>query len=70
MAKNGLMTVAEAARRKGVTRQAIHAAIDAGRLPVVQVGSIVIRITPEALDALQINVNKTKRDNGRPRKSK
>lgn len=58
MARNGLMTVAEAARKKGVTRQAIHAAIKAGRLPVVQVGSIALRITPEALSGLEINPNK------------
>lgn len=56
--KNGLMTIAEAAREKGVSRQAIHAAIEAGRLSVVQVGSISLRITPEALAALEINPNK------------
>jgi excisionase family DNA binding protein len=52
------MTVAEAARRKGVSRQAIHAAIKAGRLAVVQVGSISLRVTPEALAALELNPNK------------
>lgn len=72
MTKNGLMTVAEAARRKGVTRQAIHAAIKAGRLPVVQVGSIALRITPKALAALEMNPNKQssgrKSTNGQGRK--
>jgi len=65
MSKNGLMTVAEAARRKGVTRQAIHAAIKSGRLAVVQVGSIALRIEPKALAALELNQNKQR--SGRPR---
>lgn len=56
--KNGLLTVAEAAREKGVTRQAIHAAIKAGRLPVVQIGSISLRIEPQALAEFEMNPNK------------
>ncbi len=64
MAKNGLLTIAEAAREKGVSRQAIHAAIEAGRLSVVQVGSIAIRIEPKTLAKFQVNVNK--RRSGRP----
>lgn len=66
MAKNGLLTIAEAARIKGVSRQAIHAAIKSGRLSVVQVGSIALRIEPKTLAAFNINANK--QNAGRPRR--
>lgn len=68
MAKNGLLTIAEAARKKGVSRQAIHAAIKSGRLAVVQIGSIALRIEPKTLAAFNINANK--QSSGRPRKAK
>lgn len=55
MKRTDLITVNEAARRKGVSRQAIHAAIKAGRLPVVEVASVSLRIAPEALAAFRID---------------
>jgi hypothetical protein len=61
-----LFTVTEAAAVKGVTKQAINAAIKAGRLTTVTVHLPAIRIEDQALERLKVNVNKQR--SGRPRK--
>jgi hypothetical protein len=55
MKRTDLITVNEAAKRKGVTRQAIHAAIRSGRLPAIEVASVSLRIAPEVLAAFRID---------------
>jgi len=57
MKRHDLITVNEAARLKGLTRQAIHAAIEQGRLEhvIVSVSVKAKRVTPEALAAFQPN---------------
>lgn len=42
---------------KGVTKQAIHAAIKAGRLPVVMIQLPVVRIDSEDLRRFKVNPN-------------
>ena len=75
MKREDLVTINEAAEIKGVSRQAIHAAIRTGRLGYIEVTTIAKRIEPKALAAFKINPNmqlagrKPKRRNGgRPRK--
>lgn len=53
--KTKLITIIEAAKIKGVSRQAIHAAIKTGRLAIVEVPTTIVRITPEALAAFTPN---------------
>lgn len=57
LSKTTLLTPGEAAKIKGVTRQAIYAAMESGRLSYVKVKKIHHRITLEALDMLKINPN-------------
>jgi len=52
-----LITVNQAARIKGCSRQAIHAAIKAKRLPVKKERAIIYKIDPADLEALKINPN-------------
>jgi hypothetical protein len=59
-----LLTVTEAAAMKGVTKQAIHAAIKAGRLPIVTIQLPVVRIDSEDLRRFQVNRNM--QNTGRP----
>lgn len=49
------VSINEAARIKGCTRQAIHAAIKAGRLPTEEVATTVKRIRVSLLSKLVIN---------------
>lgn len=49
MKREGLLTINQAAEVVGVSRQAIHAAINDQRLAVVKVPSVKLMITPEAL---------------------
>jgi predicted site-specific integrase-resolvase len=55
-----LITINEAAKLKGVSRQAIHAAIEAGRIECVEVVTKSKRITPKALAAFHPNPNRIK----------
>jgi hypothetical protein len=57
--KRGLITVSEAARRKGVSRQAIHYAIREGKLEAVAetVEKIEWKVCPRSLAKLTINTN-------------
>lgn len=57
-AQRQLITPNEAATIKGVSRQAIHAAIEDGRLAYVEVQEVVKRITPEALKAYVPNLKR------------
>lgn len=67
MAKQ-FVTVAEAAKAKGCSRQAIHAAIKADRLKAVTetVSTVIWKVESKSLAQLVINP-RMKRD-GRPRK--
>jgi hypothetical protein len=70
MTKRGLITVNEAARRKGVSRQAIHYLIKAGKLKAVAntVEKVEWQVCPKSLAALSINP-KMQHGSGRPRRS-
>jgi hypothetical protein len=50
-----LLTINEAATIKGVSRQAIHAAIEAGRLEFIEVPAVSKRIAPDVLAAFKVN---------------
>lgn len=52
-----LLTVNEAAEIKGISRQAIWAAINTGRLSTIMVDMPNVRITERALAAFQPNPN-------------
>lgn len=58
MQRQELITPNEAAVIKGVSRQAIHAAIEDGRLEFVEVKETVRRITPKALAAYKPNLKR------------
>lgn len=64
-----LLTINEAAEIKGVTRQAIHAAISDGRLEAIEVMLPSKRITRGALEVFQPNPN-MKRCGPRPKPPK
>jgi len=68
-AKPKTYTITEAAKKKGVTRAAIHAAIKAGRLPAKWGNQIVkvLQIPADALDAFQVDHQQKTR--GRKRNS-
>ncbi len=57
--ENTLISVNEAAKRKGVSRQAIHAAIASGRIDVIKRRVTLTKklITVEALEAWTPNPN-------------
>jgi predicted DNA-binding protein (UPF0251 family) len=55
MKRDDLITVNQAAKMKGVSRQAIHAAIKTGRLKAIEIVTKSHRITPEALEAFTPN---------------
>lgn len=59
METGDLISINEAAKLKGVSRQAVHAAIAAGKISVVKHRVTVTRslITPAALDAWNPNPN-------------
>ena len=59
MTKRGLITVNEAARIKGVSRQAIHYLIKAGKLDAValKVEKIEWQVCPKSLAKVTINPN-------------
>lgn len=61
-----LVTLAEAAEIKGVSRQAIHAAVEAGKLRTVQGRISVPMIRRDELARYQPNPNMKRA--GRPRK--
>ena len=51
MKRDDLVTINEAAEIKGVSRQAIHAAINDSRLEVVKVPSVKLMISLAALES-------------------
>lgn len=55
--KPTLLTVNEAAAIKGVTRQAVWAAIGAGKLATIIVDLPSTRIDPKALERWKVNPN-------------
>jgi len=59
MNREDLITINEAAKLKGVSRQAIHCAIAAGRLPVIERELTIVQklITPEDLETFKPNPN-------------
>lgn len=65
MTRMELVTIAEAAEIKGVSRQAIHAAVEAGKLKTVQGKITVPMIRRDVLDSYQPNPNMKRA--GRPR---
>lgn len=70
MTKRSLITVSEAARRKGVSRQAIHYLIKVGKLDAESrtVEKIEWQVCPRSLAKLEIN-SKRQENAGRPRRS-
>jgi excisionase family DNA binding protein len=65
---NGLVTITEAAELKGVSRQAIYAAIDAGKLKTVNTRVSAVRIRLGDLAKFEPNPN-MQRAGRKPRKS-
>lgn len=66
---NGTLTVNEAAKRKGTTRQAIYAAIESGALRSTKMHVEVIGVRETELAKWTPNPRSMK-NAGRPRKSK
>ena len=66
MAKDRFITVNEAARLKGCSRQAIHYAIGKGKLLYTTERMVVYKVSANSLAKLEINANMQRA--GRPRK--
>lgn len=64
--ENELITIPEAARMKGVTRQAIHDALNKGRLAYVEVLEPVRKI--QASELARFRVNRKRQDAGKAKK--
>ncbi len=65
--KNGLLTPSQAARVKGITRQAMHEAIRSGRIKTVTRQVSKVFIHPEDLESYE--PNRTRQEAGLTRKA-
>ena len=68
MKRNGFITVNEAAKLKGCSRQAIHYAISKGRLDYREEKSVVYKVSVASLAKLEINANMQANSAGRPKR--
>lgn len=71
MKTQDLITVNQAARLRGVSRQTIHKAIKDGKLAAVEVPAVTYRVSARAVEDLDVSDKRQlagRRHGGRPRK--